>query len=68
MLSKSSVASFVITGLAIDNRGFQITDTIHPRLNSRDFPHTVLGKRVAPRLRELAPHGQRESGGGIHAI
>ena len=23
--------------------------------------------RVVPRLRELAPRGQRESGGGIHA-
>ena len=28
---------------------------------------TGLGKRVVPRLRELAPRGQRESGGGIHA-
>ena len=28
---------------------------------------TGLGKRVVPRLRELAPHSQRESGGGIHA-
>ena len=29
--------------------------------------NTGLGKRVVPRLRELAPCGQRESGGGIHA-
>ena len=29
--------------------------------------HTGLGKIVVPRLRELAPCGQRESGGGIHA-
>ena len=29
--------------------------------------HTGLGKRVVPRLRELAPRGERESGGGIHA-
>ena len=28
---------------------------------------TGLGKRVVSRLRELAPHGKRESGGGIHA-
>ena len=28
---------------------------------------TGLGKRVIPRLRELAPRGQRKSGGGIHA-
>ena len=28
---------------------------------------TGLGKRVVPRLRELASRGQRESGGGIHA-
>ena len=28
---------------------------------------TGLGKRVVPRLREFAPHSQRESGGGIHA-
>ena len=28
---------------------------------------TGLGKRVVPRLRELVPRGQRESGGGIHA-
>ena len=28
---------------------------------------TGLGKRVVPRLRELAPRGQREPGGGIHA-
>ena len=27
---------------------------------------TGLGKRVVPRLRELGPSGQRESGGGIH--
>ena len=26
-----------------------------------------LDKRVVPRLRELAPHGQMESGDGIHA-
>ena len=29
--------------------------------------HTGLGKSVVSRLRELAPLGQRESGGGIHA-
>ena len=29
--------------------------------------NTGLGKRVVPRLRDLAPRGQRESGGGIHA-
>ena len=29
--------------------------------------NTGLGKRVVPRLRELAHHGQRETGGGIHA-
>ena len=28
---------------------------------------TGLGKKVVPRLRELAPCSQRESGGGIHA-
>ena len=29
--------------------------------------YTGLGKRVVPRLRELAPpRGQREPGGGIH--
>ena len=28
---------------------------------------TGLGKKVVPRLRELAPRGQRESGGEIHA-
>ena len=28
---------------------------------------TGLGKRVVPRLRELAPEGQSESGGGSHA-
>ena len=28
---------------------------------------TELGKRVVPKLRELAPRSQRESGGGIHA-
>ena len=28
---------------------------------------TGLGKRVVPRVRELSTHGQRESGGGIHA-
>ena len=28
---------------------------------------TGLGERAGPRLRELAPRGQRESGGGIHA-
>ena len=28
---------------------------------------TELGERTVPRLRELAPCGQRESGGGIHA-
>ena len=28
---------------------------------------TELGKIVVPRLRELVPRGQRESGGGIHA-
>ena len=27
---------------------------------------TGLGKKVVPRLRELVPCGQRESGGGIH--
>ena len=31
------------------------------------FPCTGLGKRVVPRLRELVLHGQRESGGRIHA-
>ena len=31
------------------------------------FDCTGVGKRMVPRLRELAPHGQRESGGGIHA-
>ena len=30
-------------------------------------PNTGLGKRVVPRLWELATCGQRESGGGIHA-
>ena len=32
------------------------------------FHHVItgLGKRVVPRLRELAPCGQRESGSGIH--
>ena len=29
--------------------------------------YTGLGKRVVPRLRELANRGQRESGGRIHA-
>ena len=29
--------------------------------------NTGLGKRVVPRLRELTPCGQRESGGRIHA-
>ena len=28
---------------------------------------TGMGKRIVPRLRELATRGQRESGGGIHA-
>ena len=28
---------------------------------------TGMGERVVPRLRELAPCGQREAGGGIHA-
>ena len=32
-----------------------------------DKVHTALGKRVGHRLRELAPLGQRELGGGIHA-
>ena len=31
------------------------------------FEYTGLGKRVVPRLHDLAPHIQRESGGGIHA-
>ena len=31
------------------------------------FGYTGLGKRVGPMLRELAPRGQRELGGGIHA-
>ena len=29
--------------------------------------YTGLGKRVVPRLCELAPHIQKESGSGIHA-
>ena len=29
--------------------------------------YTVLGERVVPRLCELGPRGQRESGCGIHA-
>ena len=33
----------------------------------REDGSTGVGKRVVPRLRELAPSGQRESGGGIHA-
>ena len=28
---------------------------------------TEMGYEVGPRLRELAPRGQREPGGGIHA-
>ena len=31
------------------------------------YLYTGMGKKVVPRLRELAPRGQRESGGGIHA-
>ena len=31
------------------------------------FVRTELGYKVGPRLRELAPRGQREPGGGIHA-
>ena len=32
-----------------------------------EMDYTELGKRVVPRLRELALRGQREPGGGIHA-
>ena len=47
----------------------------NPAMNKQNFVdvstsscgYTGLGKRVVPRLRELAPRGQRESGGGIHA-
>ena len=31
-----------------------------------ELGNTGLGKKVVPRLRELAPRGQRESGSGIH--
>ena len=31
------------------------------------YLYTGMAKKVVPRLRELAPRGQRESGGGIHA-
>ena len=37
----------------------------HTRVRKR--VNTGLGNIVVPRLRELAPGGQRESGGGIHA-
>ena len=29
--------------------------------------HTEMGYKVDPRLSELAPRGQKEAGGGIHA-
>ena len=35
--------------------------------NLKNHLSTGLGKRKVPRLLELAPRGQRESGGGIHA-
>ena len=46
------------------------TSTSHYHLLIATFSHglrTELGYKVGPRLRELAPHGQREPGGGIHA-
>ena len=35
--------------------------------SKREENHYKLGYKVGPRLRELAPRGQREPGGGIHA-
>ena len=47
-----------------------LTDCLHNgTATRRRFVNTYctgLGQRVVPRLRELAPCGQRESGGGIH--
>ena len=36
-------------------------------LKQEDNSPTGIGYKVGPRLRELAPRGQREPGGGIHA-
>ena len=52
------------------SRNFNMTHSTLEHRHSRDKSKqecTALGKRVVPRLRELAPSGQRESGGGIHA-
>ena len=43
----------------------RLIKTIFP--SKSEMHCTRLGKRVIPRLLELAPCGQRESGVGIHA-
>ena len=40
---------------------------MHPRKESLRKYVQDSDKKIDPRLRELAPGGQRESGGGIHA-
>ena len=45
----------------------QILPTEHQLTSPKVHIDTGMGKRVGPRLRELAPRGQRESGGGNHA-
>ena len=52
---------FAIIDSRVKNFHFPIESHIHLTT------YTVLGKGVVPRLRELAPRDQMESGGGIHA-
>ena len=60
------------TGAAAEHGGLKRGDqVIHGDLINQMCHMTCCMYRVAqnisPRLRELAPRGQRESGGGIHA-
>ena len=61
------VVCMFLSDLGLINEGpeFTFKSCVHDRYLQCHLC-TGLGKRVVPRLRELAPSGQRESGGGIH--